>query len=608
MILREKRCDRHMGKKKGLKQLLPKDPIGDWVNQALQQHRAGAFTAAEKLYQRVLQQQPDQVDALHGLGILALQQGRPEVAIVSLQQAVELRPDHAFAHVHLAHALRGTQQTEAAILHYQRALSLNPQLAEVHLDLGNVFLERGQVQQAIDAYNQAIAVNSHLPQAHYSLGMAHQEQGKFEAAVQHYQQAIALHPDYLEAHNNLGNLLLNQHRAPQAIRHFKRAIALVEQAGFAPAQAAGPHANLARALEQTGDIDTAVQHYRKALQFQPHFPEVHNNLGDLYRDQNQMPEAIAHYERAIALQPELPEAHSNLGMALLRIGEFRRGFAEFEWRSRCRQLSNSLFSQPTWDGSPLNGRTILLHGQQAEQAYGDAIQFIRYAPLIQVCGGRVVVQCQQPLVRLFTAAPGVDQVIPQGDLFSAFDVHASLMSLPFLLKTTPETIPTAPYLKSPIHTGIALPQAPEGDLKVGLVWAGRPLYQHDPRRDRTCPLHHFAPLLELPGFTFYSLQKGAAVAELDQLGWREKVYDLNDQLNDFADTAAAIAQLDLVISIDTAVAHLAGALGQSVWALLPFAAEWRWLLNRDDSPWYPTMKLFRQPTPGDWAGAIAQML
>jgi tetratricopeptide (TPR) repeat protein len=597
-----------MGKKKGLKQLLPKDPIGDWVNQAVQQHRAGALAEAEKLYQRVLQQQPTQVEALHGLGILALQQGQPETAIAPLQQAVALQPNHAFAHVHLAHALRGTQQVEAALPHYQRALSLNPQLAEVYLDLGNVFLELGQTQQAIAAYGQAIAVNARLPKAHYSLGMAHQVQGNFDAAVQHYQQAIALQPDYLEAHNNLGNLLLKQQRAARAIRHFKQAIALVEQAGLPPIQAAGPHANLARALEQTGDIERAVQHYRKALQLQPHFPEVHNNLGDLYRDQNQMPEAIAHYERAIALQPDLPEAHSNLGMALLRIGDFRRGWAEFEWRSRCAELSDSPFPQPAWDGFPLDGKTILLYGQQAEQAYGDAIQFIRYAPLIQALGGQVIVQCQQPLVRLFALAPGVDRVVTPGESLSALNVQASLMSLPFLLKTTLETIPAAPYLQPPVDGRITLPAAPDGNLKVGLVWAGRPLYQQDPRRDRTCPLRHFAPLLELPGFSFYSLQKGVAIAELEQLGWQEKIHDLNTQLNDFADTAAAIAQLDLVITVDTAVAHLAGALGQSVWVLLPFAAEWRWLMDRDDSPWYSTMKLFRQPTPGDWVGAIAQML
>ncbi len=608
MILRENHCDRHMGKKKRLKQLLPKDPIEDWVNQALQQHRAGALAEAEKLYQRVLQQQPDHVEALHGLGILALQQGQPEAAIAPLQQAVALQPNHAFASIHLAHALRGIQQLEAAIPYYQKALSLNPQRAEVNLDLGNVFLELGQTQQAIATYAQAIAVNSRLPQAHYSLGMAHQMQGNFEAAVQNYQRAIALQPGYLEAHNNLGNLLLKQQQAARAIRHFKQAIALVEQSELPPVQAAGPHANLARALEQTGDIDTAVQHYRKALHLQPHFPEVHNNLGDLYRDQNQMPEAIAHYERAIALQPDLPEAHSNLGMALLRIGDFRRGWAEFEWRSRCAELSDSPFPQPAWDGSPMDGKTILLYGQQAEQAYGDAIQFIRYAPLIQAQRGRIVVQCQQPLARLFALLPGMDQVVIQGESLPAFDVHASLMSLPFLLKTTLETIPPAPYLRSPVHDRMTLPTAPDGSLKVGLVWAGRPLYQHDPRRDRTCPLRHFAPLLNLPGFTFYSLQKGGAITELNQLGWREKIYDLNDQLNDFADTAAAIAQLDLVITVDTAVAHLAGALGQSVWVLLPFAAEWRWLMDRDDSPWYPTMKLFRQPTPGDWAGAIAQML
>ncbi|HEY9872665.1 MAG TPA: hypothetical protein V6D12_04485, partial [Candidatus Obscuribacterales bacterium] len=260
------------------------------------------------------------------------------------------------------------------------------------------------------------------------------------------------------------------------------------------------------------------------------------------------------------------------------------------------------FSQPVWDGSNLEGRTILLH---AEQGFGDTIQFIRYAPLVAGYQGRVFVECYAPLIKLFKCIPGIEQLIVKGETLPEFDVHAPLMSLPGILGTTLETVPAeVPYLYPPIPP-IQLAVPPETRLKVGIVWASKP--NHPTTGRRSCPLSFFLNLQSIPGVALYSLQKDPVASDLAQLQQTGLVQDLSDQLHDFSDTASAVSQLDLVISVDTAVVHLAGALGQKVWLLLSFIPDWRWMLGHEDSLWYPTMRLFRQESPGDWAGVFVRV-
>ncbi|HEY9876455.1 MAG TPA: hypothetical protein V6D12_23720 [Candidatus Obscuribacterales bacterium] len=260
------------------------------------------------------------------------------------------------------------------------------------------------------------------------------------------------------------------------------------------------------------------------------------------------------------------------------------------------------FSQPVWDGSNLEGRTILLH---AEQGFGDTIQFIRYAPLVAGYQGRVFVECYAPLIKLFKCIPGIEQLIIKGETLPEFDVHAPLMSLPGILGTTLETVPAeVPYLSPPIPP-IQLEVPPETLLKVGIVWASKP--NHPTTGRRSSPLSYFLNLQSISGVALYSLQKDPVAADMAQLQQAGLVQDLSDQLQDFIDTASAVSQLDLVISVDTAVAHLAGALGQKVWLLLSFIPDWRWMLGHEDSLWYPTMRLFRQESPGDWAGVFVRV-
>ncbi len=374
-------------------------------------------------------------------------------------------------------------------------------------------------------------------------------------------------------------------------------------------------------LEQDCFEEAAVQ-FQQLANLQPGRAEVWNNLGNVFFRQVRMEEATRCYEQAIARQPELADAHMNLGMTLLASGDLRKGFVEFDWRWKTSQLTPFLCPKPRWDGSGPAGvladaamdvqrdqgrtrqPTILLH---TEQGAGDSIQCARFIPRVASMGWRVKLVAPAPLQALFGSMEAVNEVIGPGDLpLNSFDVHAPLMSLPAILETTLDTIPSdVPYIRVPADRHVALHAAPDDTaLRVGIVWAGSETQGND--RNRSARLADFAPILAVPGTEFYSLQVGPKAAEL--AGWQDQVEicDLSSSLRDWADTAAAISQLDLVIGVDTGVVHLAGALGKPVWILLCYAADWRWLLDWDDSPWYPTARLFRQRRPKDWTPVMAE--
>ncbi|BAY17317.1 TPR repeat-containing protein [Anabaenopsis circularis NIES-21] len=469
--------------------------ISDSLAIAILHQQAGRFFEAEQIYTQILQEQPNQVDALYLSGTLAHQLG----------------------------------DTEKAIAFYRQTLVINPALASVHSNLGIALKQQGLLTEAIQHYQEAIALQPNSAQFHYNLGLAFQQLGNLEAAKDSYHQATILQPSYALAYNNLGLVLLH-----------------------------------------LGEIEAA----------------------------------ISCYETAIQLQPDFPEAHRNLAEALLLTGDFDLGLAAYEWRWRMfppEQLPN--FATPPWDGSPLDGKTILLY---AEQGLGDTFQFIRYAALVSDRGGRVILACLPDQVELLKTVPGVEQVFALDEELPQFHTQAPLMSLPYLLGTTIETIPAKiPYIFAPPSHNFQLAASPETKLKVGIVWAGNPGNRNDSKR--TSGLQPFLPLFKIPAVEFYSLQVGKSSQDLAQLPADIKIQDLSSYLHNFNDTAAAIAQLDLVLTIDTSVAHLAGALGKPTWVVLPFIPDWRWLLHRDDSPWYPTMRLFRQESVGDWSGVFAKV-
>ena len=399
-------------------------------------------------------------------------------------------------------------------------------------------------------------------QVQFYIANALEKQGKKAEATTRYEQVIAAEPSHAAAHSYLGYL-----------------------------------------KQENGQIAEAIVHYQKSLKINSNQAETNLYLGSALEEQGQVAEAIDFYNKAIQLRPNSPNWRLRLALALLLTGNYERGFAEYESRWQTEQLDRRYFEQPLWDGSDLQGKTILLH---PEQGFGDTIQFIRYAPLVKQKGGKVIVACHVLLKRLFEGVAGVDRVgVRPSDLVD-FQVQAPLLSLPRILGTTLENIPAnIPYLASQQDFKFSLD--PNNKLKVGLVWAGGPLHRNN--HQRSCKLSDFVKFVDVPGVSFYSLQKDLSAGDSLQdscasrtLLKQHQIEDLSEHFVDFADTAAIILQLDLVICVDTSVAHLAGALGKPVWILLSFVPDWRWMLEREDSPWYPTVRLFRQQKAGDWDG------
>jgi Tfp pilus assembly protein PilF len=564
---------------------------------ALQYHRAGALAEAEPIYRQILTVDPHNAAALHLLGVLAHQQGDNDRAVDCIRRAVRLRPDHAEAHTHLGVVLRDQGKLEEAAACHREALRHKPDYTDALNNLGVVLRDLGKVDEAVPCYRQALRLQPDDPEINNNLGIALEEQGKPQEAIACYRAALRLRPDYAEALSNLGGLLTGQGKLDEAVVYLQQAISL-------KTDCAEVHNNLGVALTGQGKWDEAEASLRRALRLKPQYAQAHTNLANVFRERGRTDEAITAYRQALLWQPDHVEAHLNLGMALLLLGRFEEGWPEYEWRRRHREFPPSPFPQQWWDGSDLKGKTILL---SAEQGFGDTLQFIRYAPLIERRGGRVIVGCPQPLLRLLESCAGIDHLTGSPDTVPPFDVQTSLLSLPGIFGTTLMTIPAAvPYL----HADPTLAERWRRDLnriegfKVAIAWHGNP---SNTDRRKVVPLTQFASLAEVEGVRLVSLQKGHGVEQLSALADRLRIVDLAPAIDDFRDTAAVLANVDLVITVDTALAHLAGAMGVPVWVALRWAADWRWLRQREDSPWYPTMRLFRQPEPGNWEAVFQRM-
>jgi tetratricopeptide (TPR) repeat protein len=501
---------------------------------------------------------------------------------------------------------------------YRRAIDATPYVPELHNNLGHVLTQQGRLDEAAAGIRRAIDLRPDFPQAHYNLGIALAEQGMLNEAIACYQRAIDLQPQIPQMHNSLGYALAKQGMLDAAVACYHRAIALNPTYPEA-------HNNLGHALGQQGRLDGAIACYRRAIDLRQCYQEARNNLGAALAEQRRLDAAVACYRGAIDLDPSFAEAHFNLAIALLAQGDMAAGWQEYEWRWRMPEGIKAcrIFAQPQWRGEPAAGRTLLIH---AEQGFGDTLQFCRYGPLAAARGMRVIMQVPKPLVRALRLLPGVDLVVGPGEALPAFDLHCPMLSMPLAMGTTIETIPSAAaYLHADAvqvaawRMRLAALDGPMGDSlgdsmgvplgdsrpRIGLVWAGAArtgtaLAAVDRRRSLSAD--RLAPLLDLPGLHFFSLQKGDAAATV-----HPRLTDFMDEMGDFADTASLIANLDLIISVDTAVAHLAAALGKPVWLLDRFDACWRWLIGRRDSPWYPTLRLYRQPRPGDWAPVLAEV-
>ncbi|MEM5340658.1 tetratricopeptide repeat protein [Paraburkholderia azotifigens] len=543
------------------------------LHQAVAMQQNGAHAEAEEIYREILAERPMHLDALQLLGALALQTGRIGEGIELLKKAISINSRHAPLHSNLAYSYNAQRRFGEGLASANRALALQPAFADALNNRGNALAGLDRPAEALESFDKALALQPELAQAWNNRACVLRDLDRPAEAMTNCNQAIALQSSYAEAWSNRANALSDMNRP----------------------------------------LDAQAS-YQRALELAPHFADAWNNLGLAFVDSKQHDEALRSYERALSLAPDSAEAHWNYALCLLQTGQLEQGWREYEWRWQRHRIAASQrgFTQPLWLGDfPLEGRTILLH---AEQGLGDTLQFCRYAPLVAARGARVILEVPKELMRLLATLDGVTELVEQGQPVPAFDCQAPLLSLPLAFGTDLTSIPsTTPYLFADHIAAKSWAErlASEGSaaLKVGIVWAGgnRPhvaeLRKTDSRRSMA--LDTLKPILDVPTVRFYSLQKGPAALRLrERPELASRVVDHTDEFDDFADTAAFVDNLDLVITVDTAVAHLAGALGKEVWIMNRLDTCWRWLLDRTDSPWYPGAKLFRQATLGDWSGVV----
>jgi Flp pilus assembly protein TadD len=488
-------------------------------------------------------------------------------------------------------------ESERSLSTLQAEVAAHPQDADAHFALGNALMHAGRYRDAAEAYARSLARAPGNARAHNNLAVAFAEQRLFDRAIAHYREALRLDPGYADAHYNAGNALRELARYGEAIGCYDRALALRPDWP-------GAHCNRGLALAAQGRQALAEAAYRAALAFDPDHAEAHNNLGLALQIQGRLDEAMAHFDRALALAPEFASAHANRAQLRLLQGDFRGGWPEYEWRWRLPGMFLPRVEAPAWDGSALAGRTILL---RAEQGFGDTIQFVRFAAVLQRAGATTLLECQPALAPLLAKARGVHAVVPRGSAPPRCDVQIPLASLPgalgvFDLAAIPAEVPYLVPDQVRRDRWREVLARHEGG-KVGVAWRGNPRHPQDCHR--SIPPERFAALAVVPGVTLVSLQAGERARGIP--GVVEPAPDPEREPLPFEDWAALVASLDLVVTCDTVMAHLAGALGVPVWIALPLVPDWRWLLGRDDSPWYPTARLFRQARLDDWDEVFGRM-
>ena len=500
--------------------------------------------------------------------------GNGAEAVTVLRQALQAYPGDARLHYGLATGLRGLRQYSEAVGAYVAAIASDCNLAEPQYDLATLLIAGGHLAESIPFLRKTIEIKPKFAEAYLRLGVALQNTGNVVEGIDFCRQALQIDPADSTGHQVLGVMLISQQSYDLAEHHLKEAIRL------------------------SHCTDDADKFRLSAL----------SHLATLYETLNRRADAIVAYDQMLAIKPDQVEIHERLARSLLSKGDFLRGWNEYEWRWKCEPLLSEqrAFGVAEWDGSSLVGRTILLH---CEQGLGDTIQFCRYVPLLKDRGARVVLICQPPLRSLLTQLVGVDALIGNGDRVPPFDTHSPLLNVPGRYGTHSNAqIPAhVPYLEPPaarVEAWRAKLGTKKKRLRVGLVHAGNPAHPNDAAR--SIPLGMFGPFGALEkDIDFYNLQKEPAVRSAVKFPFA--ILNLAPALTDFVETAAALMNLDLLVTVDTAAAHLAGALGRPVWTLLPTAIDWRWQFDREDSPWYPTMRLFRQSAEGDWKGVIERV-
>jgi tetratricopeptide (TPR) repeat protein len=534
---------------------------------AVSHFKTGNISKAEDICKRIIDKKSNNIRAIHLLGEIYYSLKKYDLARKYLMKELELNHANADSFFRLGFILQGTGEFEDSIRFYQKALTLNPNMVDAYNNLGSIFQQsKGQLDKAISYYEMALSMDPKHAGACYNLGSAFHKKEDLNKAVSYYLKSIQINPKHAPSHFNLGS-----------------------------------------AFFEKGELSEAKIYFMKTLQLDPGNARAYSNLGIVFQESGQLEEAMLENQRALKANPHLLEAHFNIATINLLQGNFAEGWKGLEYY---RTINKSKFppvsSQSLWDGSDISGKTILLF---EESGFGDTIQFVRYSSMAANTGAQVILVCHKELKPLLQNMNPSHPVFSFDESLPHFHFHCPLLRLPLLFKTNLDNIPhEIPYFHIPLELQQQWNKKLMGNrqgLKVGLAWGGNPRLKRN--RYRSCPLTDFIPLFRLPDITFFSLQKGPAAEQINNQPEIIHIIDYTEEMHDFSDTAAFILNLDLIISVDTAVAHLAGALGKPVWTLLQYAPEWRWMLDREDSPWYPTMRLFRQTEPGDWNSVMRRV-
>jgi len=550
------------------------DPPQNQINDITRLYHAGYIEKAEHKCQELLEVYPQSSILNNALGITLQGRSKFKKAIVAFSNAIHLNPHYAKAYANRGVALQKLYQVDDALENYNKAIQLDSGYMEAYYNRGVVLQDLGRSHEAISSYNKAIQLNPDYARSYNSLGTVLYESGDFNEAIDNYNKAIQLNPDYAEAYNNLG-----------------------------------------AALQSLGKLNEAVNNYNKAIQLKPYSSELQNNIGVVFQKLGKFDKATSNYNKAIQLKPDDVEAHFNLGLLLLLQGNFKDGWEKYEYRCRDKNYSIPIhnLTQPQWDGSALKGRTLLIY---VEQGLGDTFQFSRYLHHIKKDGGSIVFMCQSTVIDFYRGNDSgwdiyIDKVISADDPLPHFDLHISLMSLPYIMDTNINNIPQGvPYIKTRQDMAHSWKLKIKKEhikniIKVGLVWQGSKTHKND--HYRSIPLECFSSLLELDKVKLFSLQRGFGQEQIAKNNFENNIIDWSSNFGQYINTAALIENLDLVISIDTSIVHLAGAMGKPVWVLLEAVPDFRWMLDHEDSPWYPSAKLFRQQDQGNWETVISKV-
>ena len=606
--------------------------IGEIHQSALALLRQGNLNAAELAYAEMLKERPNDFLALHRLGCIAMQTGRDREALERLQRAVSLKPDSAAAHRNLGAVLLRLERPREALVSYDRAIALEPDCAQTHATRASVLCGLQFYEEALAGFDRAIALQPLWPRLHSGRAATLALAGRVEQALVGYNTAIRLDSGNVAAHREQATLLLALDRPDEALPSLDRAIALEPDnvhvhndrgaalralrrnaealVSFDRALELNPQylqacINRGPALQDLQRPEEALASCERAIALEPGCAAAHLNRGGALRDLNRLEEALESIERAMALDPDCAPARCNSGLLHLQLGRFASGWPLYEQRPDGLAAAN--WPQPLWHGNEsICDRTLFVH---AEQGLGDTIQFCRYALLAEARGARVVLSVHRCLRRLIGRLSPTIRILEAGESPERFDLHCALLSLPRAFGTSIDTIPAMTRYLSAEPDRVARWRQRLGNegFRVGICWQGNP--RNAAEVGRSPPLAMFAPLAALPGVRLVSLQKHHGTEQLAALTAGTAVKELGDEFDSgadaFLDAAAVMESLDLIISSDTSIAHLAGALGRPTWLVLKHVPEWRWLMNREDSPWYPTMRLFRQSRRGDWQGVFA---